>query len=399
MSNLNEKVAKGAVWMNLKEELEILRGEPIKVFTGDPMDIPCIETSDSEKLCKHPVVSVQMITYNHEPYIRQAIEGVMMQKTGFEFELVIGEDCSQDKTREICFEYQKRYPEKIRVLWAEVNVNKLGGNGRRTRAHCRGEFIAYCEGDDYWTDPLKLQKQVDAMRRNPSVGICFGVANITELNGTKTTPWDGSAFKPGFMKGMDFFRLNCLGRPDRKWAGSEWFIMTQTVMLRKSVLAEARRRYEVFSWKLCMGDATTWLGVSSLSDAYYIAEPLAVYRRVSTGACTANGLRVIRDAILVRFYYSVVVLGASFDEALRYWRDALMIAWINQLKALRGLRQIYLAWKIVTAPSLRSLLVRPKGLPALMLAAIGLLNRLTAFIPIRIVMKLHRNKGLSLTSA
>ena len=58
--------------MTLKEELEILRGEPIEVFDGDPMDIPCIETSDAEKLCKHPVVSVHMITYNHEPYIRQA---------------------------------------------------------------------------------------------------------------------------------------------------------------------------------------------------------------------------------------------------------------------------------------------------------------------------------------
>ena len=74
--------------MTLKEELEILRGEPIKVYEGDPMDIPCIETSDAEKLCKHPVVSVHMLAYNHEPFIRQAIEGVMMQKTDFEFELV-----------------------------------------------------------------------------------------------------------------------------------------------------------------------------------------------------------------------------------------------------------------------------------------------------------------------
>ena len=150
--------------MTLKEELEILRGEPIEVFTGDPMDIPCIETSDPERLCKNPVVSVHMITYNHEPYIRQAIEGVMMQKTDFEFDLVIGEDCSQDKTREICFEYQKKYPDKIRVFWWHENVSKLGGNGRRTRAHCRGEFIAFCEGDDYWTDEFKLQRQIDFLR-------------------------------------------------------------------------------------------------------------------------------------------------------------------------------------------------------------------------------------------
>lgn len=156
--------------MTIKEQLEILRGEPIHTWTGDPLKIPCIETSDPEKLCRHPVVSVNMITYNHEPYIRQAIEGVMMQKADFEFELVIGEDCSSDKTREICFEYQRRYPDKIRVLWAEQNVYKLGGNSRRCLAHSRGEFIAFCEGDDYWIDPLKLQKQVAVMR--PGVVMC-----------------------------------------------------------------------------------------------------------------------------------------------------------------------------------------------------------------------------------
>ena len=175
--------------MTLKEELEILRGEPIEVFTGDPMDIPCIETSDPEKLCKHPVVSVHMITYNHEPYIRQSIESVMMQKTDFEFELVIGEDASQDKTREICFEYQKKYPDKIRVLWWHENVSKFGGNGRRTRAHCRGEFIAFCEGDDYWIDPLKLQKQVDIMRKHPNVGLCFSQKRIIDSDSGREISW------------------------------------------------------------------------------------------------------------------------------------------------------------------------------------------------------------------
>ena len=95
--------------MSIKNQLEILLGDNIQVFKGNPLDIPCNETSDIEKLCKEPLVSVHMITYNHEPYIRKAIEGIMMQKTDFEFELVIGEDCSQDKTREICFEYQKMY--------------------------------------------------------------------------------------------------------------------------------------------------------------------------------------------------------------------------------------------------------------------------------------------------
>ena len=187
--------------MTLKEEFEILRGEPIRVFDGDPMDIPCIETSDPEKLCKHPVVSVHMITYNHEPYIRQAIEGVMMQKTDFEFELVIGEDCSQDKTREICFEYQKKYPDKIRVLWWHENVSKLGGNGRRVTAHCRGEFVAYCEGDDYWSDPLKLQKQVNLVRDSKSIGaVAFN--RTLYADGTVT---DNVYKKKKFITSKDFF--------------------------------------------------------------------------------------------------------------------------------------------------------------------------------------------------
>lgn len=152
------------------------RGIPYQIYAGDPMDIPCVETSCLEKLCKHPVVSVNMITYNHESYIRQAIEGVMMQKTDFEFELIIGEDASTDKTREICFEYQKKYPDKIRVLWWHENLYRnphpAGGNLRRATARCRGEFIAYCEGDDYWTDPFKLQRQVEIMRRHPDVSFC-----------------------------------------------------------------------------------------------------------------------------------------------------------------------------------------------------------------------------------
>ena len=169
--------------MTLKQELEILLGEPIKPFEGDPIDIPCVETSDPDKLCKHPVVSVHMVTYNHEPYIRQAIEGVMMQKTDFEFELVIGEDCSQDKTREICLEYQKRYPDKIRVLWWHENVTKYGGNGRRVTAHCRGDFVAFCEGDDYWIDPLKLDKQIKLMKASDCVG-CVAFNKILKMDGT-----------------------------------------------------------------------------------------------------------------------------------------------------------------------------------------------------------------------
>ncbi len=300
--------------MTLKEELEILRGEPIEVFDGDPMDIPCVETLDAEKLCKHPVVSVHMCTYNHESYIRQAIEGVMMQKTDFEFELVIGEDASQDTTRDICFEYQKKYPDKIRVLWWHENVSKFGGNGRRVTARCRGEFIAFCEGDDYWIDPLKLQKQVDVMRRFPSVGYCVTGArvkcevphdhprvksyHILKWYDDCTFQFNMESYRPGLIKQVDFMRNRDVAP------------RTATVMIRKKNLMELYRRFDIFKWKLRVGDKLFWQGFPFVSDAYYIVDETAVYRLNDSGVTFSKDNRgrnekLYIDFSVIGYYYAV----------------------------------------------------------------------------------------------
>ena len=306
--------------MTQKEELEILRGEPIEVFTGDPMDIPCIETSDPEKLCKHPVVSVHMITYNHEPYIRQAIEGVMMQKTDFEFELVIGEDASTDKTREICFEYQKKYPDRIRVLWWHENLYRnphpAGGNGVRTRAHCRGEFIAFCEGDDYWIDPLKLQKQVDVMRRFPSVGICSGtyvryLVHENRLSSRFDLHWPLDQVIPSekaflwMLYGMN---------PE---VSPEHGIHTATVLLRKSVLEIAVAKYgNLFSFRFALGDLQLWLGLTAESDLYILRDPVSIYRVGGGGLMTykVSAKRVRRDGMMTVFYFTRQKLGLGYED-------------------------------------------------------------------------------------
>ena len=104
-------------------------------------------------------VSVVMLTYNHEKYIAQAIESVLMQETDFHYEIVIGEDCSTDRTREIVIEYQKKYPDKIRTL---LHAKNIGGNAnyRQTYSECNGDYIAFLEGDDFWIDRKKLQKQI-----------------------------------------------------------------------------------------------------------------------------------------------------------------------------------------------------------------------------------------------
>ena len=119
-----------------------------------------------------PLVSISMITYNHAPFIAQAIEGVLQQKTTFPFELVIGEDCSTDNTREIVSEYHKKHPDIFRVIASDKNIGATR-NSLRTLKACQGKYIAYCEGDDYWHHPYKLQKQVDYLESHQECGLVY----------------------------------------------------------------------------------------------------------------------------------------------------------------------------------------------------------------------------------
>lgn len=365
--------------MTLKEELEILRGEPIEVFTGDPMDIPCIETSDPEKLCKHPVVSVHMITYNHEPYIRQAIEGVMMQKTDFELELVIGEDASTDRTREICFEYQKRYPDKIRVLWWHENLRKVnhpaGANGIRTRVHCRGEFIAFCEGDDYWIDPLKLQKQVAVMRENPRVGLCFCGSQTLHENG-KVSHWqDGYyGFSPGLISGRRFFLCNLYSDNPRRPPKAAQFIMTATMLFRKSVYLEARKRFEIFVWRLALGDITFRLGLSALSDVYYLRDEMSVYRKTRTGVSSTNTWPIVRDGRLIRLYFADKVLRIARHELPGFLNRGLYQAMLIIMASRASSDQKEYIRRVAKVRGLRRTFTRPTSWPGLISLWIGFLR-------------------------
>ncbi|MBC8034680.1 MAG: glycosyltransferase family 2 protein [Chitinophagaceae bacterium] len=117
-------------------------------------------------------LSICVITYNHEDYIVESLESVLSQVTSFDKEIIIGEDFSTDRTREICMQYAEKYPDLIRLIPAEKNVGMMA-NFLRTFQACKGEYVAFIEGDDFWTDPLKLQKQVDFLQANPDYSACF----------------------------------------------------------------------------------------------------------------------------------------------------------------------------------------------------------------------------------
>ncbi|WP_121356703.1 glycosyltransferase family 2 protein [Flavisolibacter nicotianae] len=125
-----------------------------------------------------PLLSVLVITYNHENYIRQCLEGIVMQKTTFPIEVIVGEDCSTDNTRAVVREFEERYPDMIKPVYHTKNV----GGGKNAYEFCypliKGAYVAFCEGDDYWTDPYKLQKQVDFLEQHPEFVLSFHKANV-----------------------------------------------------------------------------------------------------------------------------------------------------------------------------------------------------------------------------
>lgn len=130
-------------------------------------------------------LSVVMTTYNHERYIAEAIESVLRQQTSFGVEIVVGEDCSTDRTLNIVRSYADMYPEAIRIIRSEHNVG-WRKNYRRTIEAAKGRYIALLDGDDYFTNRKKLQMQVDFLEQNPDVGMCYGRSERKDENGVTT---------------------------------------------------------------------------------------------------------------------------------------------------------------------------------------------------------------------
>jgi len=219
-----------------------------------------------------PLVSVDMITYNHAPYIARAIEGVVKQKTNFPFELVIGEDCSTDGTREIVFEYKRKYPNIIRVVASERNLG-AAANSRQVAQACRGQYIAFCEGDDFWHDETKLQKQVDYLERNPECGLVYSGYDVYHPHLNKTIK-DFIRYKGWMMPKkptlIDFVEdKSVLGRG----------IATCTVVLRRSLYDDVKTAdpYLHLSGHFLMGDTQLWAEISTKAHLHYMTEALATH--------------------------------------------------------------------------------------------------------------------------
>jgi glycosyltransferase involved in cell wall biosynthesis len=289
------------------------------------------------------LVSIHMITYNHEPYIARAIEGVIGQRTSFPFELVIGEDCSTDATRAIVLDYQEKYPGIIRVVVSEDNVGWLKNSLRTTRA-CSGKYMAYCEGDDYWHNPDKLQLQVDFLEAHPDYGMVHG----------DNYRWDVEKKKYGqFVKSMDADA----GEPADGQAFYEILtekrrITTLTVCVRKELISQViENNPECASMSFLMGDLQCWLEVSRLAKVKYLDQVLATYSILSHSASHGDCLKMVNFARSIkelRYHYlgkyrcpEEVVLQTKYNcivkllaIALRSGNLAVADAELGELRAL-----------------------------------------------------------------
>ena len=226
-----------------------------------------------------PMVSVNMVTYNHEKYISQAIKGVLMQKTNFAIQLVIGEDCSTDATREICLRYKEKYPDIIKLVLQEKNVGSKQ-NAIDTLTACDGKYIASCDGDDYWTDKHKLQKQVDFLEANPDFNICCH--NAIHLNESKKI-----LITPKTLITTEFTQEDIANHN---------FILTLTVVYRAAAVCVDKLPQGFFNSK--SSDFFIFMLVSQYGKIKYLPDIMAVYRRHDAGIWTGQAKEIgFKDSI------------------------------------------------------------------------------------------------------
>ncbi|MEA5605161.1 glycosyltransferase [Nostoc sp. UHCC 0252] len=213
-------------------------------------------------------VSILMITYNHENYIAQAIESILMQQTNFEYEVVIGEDCSTDKTRQIIIDYQNKYPKIIRLLLPDKNLG-MHKNFIHTLQACQGQYIAILEGDDYWTSSEKLQKQVDFLDKNLDFAICFH--NVLVF-------WQDNSYSPAI------FLHNQPKTSTIENLLINNFISTPSVMYRAGLVQE----FPDWFYKQSMGDWTFHILNAQHGKIGYIDEVMSAYRVHAKGVWSSK---------------------------------------------------------------------------------------------------------------
>ena len=213
-------------------------------------------------------VTIRCITYNQKDYIRQCLDGFVMQRTNFRFEAIVHDDASTDGTAEIVREYAEKYPDIIKPIFETENqYSKHDGSlGRIMNANTRGKYVAICEGDDYWTDPLKLQKQADFLDANPQCSLTYHACKNVFSTPCKVNP----KFAENVNKLYSDVEL------------VDYPFQTGTVMYRKSIV-ESDLYKKLVTIGCPFGDVLIYLTASRFGTIEGVNEQMSVYRRHEGG--------------------------------------------------------------------------------------------------------------------
>lgn len=225
-------------------------------------------------------VSVWMSAYNHEKYIKKCLDSVLMQKTNFDFEIILGEDCSTDLTREIVIEYQQKNPERFRLFLPQKNIGMMQMD-METWKLCTGQYIALLNGDDFWTDENKLQLQVDYLENNTDVVMCFHRARVINED-------NGYIFETEFCDKSNILRIESLLQGYNP-------VMTPTVMFRNVL--------KIPEWysDLPYGDMPVYLLLAQMGKIVHLDRLMSVYRVHKNGQWQGDSVynNLIKD---LKFY-------------------------------------------------------------------------------------------------
>ncbi len=220
-------------------------------------------------------VSVIVHTYNHEKFIRQTLDSILIQQVNFDYEVIVGDDASPDSTPEIIKEYQQKFPKIIKPLLHPKNLGGFGKNNTlATLSVCQGQYIAAMDGDDYWINPLKLQKQVDFLDNNPEFVSCFHNALIHFEDGSHPD-----------MYVNDDTQKAITGIEDLIGEDEVWYMATSAVMFRNGIIKE----YPKWFHESKSGDIPRYILLGKYGKFFYINELMSVYRKNGGGMSFTDG--------------------------------------------------------------------------------------------------------------
>lgn len=253
-------------------------------------------------------VAVWMVTYNHEDYISRAVESVMNQKTNFKYKLFIGEDYSTDNTREICLKLANKYPTKIELVLQSKNVGGTINANSIYKLCCESgaKYVALCEGDDYWTDLLKIQKQVDIFEQINDLSICFHASFINKINSTKV-------IRPVNINENSYFKTEHI----IKYGGG--LIPTASMMVKSLDLQEILKPHLKSK---TAGDLVLVLYLSLKGKVYYLNEAMSVYTKNNFSSLT-NVKRSIIFEFKYKYYVFEILNDFNSHTKNKYWLNIL----------------------------------------------------------------------------